>query len=440
MHAKALRSAYATGAVAIALGLAVFGLPESAEAATLVGVVPISYDYAVKWDPRSRRLTGSARIVVRNDGPGSRTSVSLRLRPNAGRRYERVTSVTGARIASIRAAGSVVELRLPKALANGQAAVVGFRMALDVPRQNTSLGRSAGIDTFGDALPVVSVAASRGQRIGPEPAYGEGSLNASALWRIRVSVPRGLTVALPGRTRSSVRGRQSTFSSRAWIRDASFAIGRLIQRSEIVSGVRVRVIGTDQTRRDLRAALRRSANTFRKMQRWYGRYDLPDLDVVLVNFDFGGSEYPGLVFSTSDNATIAHEIAHQWFYGLVGSDQFRDPWLDESITAYVENRFHRSYRCELARPLGSSKHGLKTGMDYWQRHPGAYVDTIYRGGACALTVLERELGRATFDRILRLYVSENAHGIAETEDFLRAVRTIAPNYDLNRWQQLVGLV
>lgn len=439
MRFMSLNSAFAAAMLASVFGLASLNAPDSAEAATLSGVVPSSYSYSLSWNPRSRRLTGSAKIVVRNDGPGSRASVSLRLRPNAGRRYERIGAITGARIASIGANGAVAKLKLPEMLESGETAAIGFRMALDVQRDNTSLGRSAGVDTFGDALPVVAVSDGRGPRNGTEPAYGEGSLNASARWRIRVTVPRGLRVALPGAASSSTKGRRSTFSTHARLRDAAFAIGHLVERSEVVGGVRMRVVGTRSTERELDAALRRAANAFRKMQRWYGNYDLPDLDVVIVDFDFGGSEYPGLVFSTSDNATIAHEIAHQWFYGLVGNDQYRDPWLDESITAYMENRFHRSYRCELARPLGSSKHGLRTGMDYWQHRPDAYIDTIYRGGACALTVLEHELGRATFDRVLRFYVSENTHEIAETEDFLRAVRMIAPNYDLTRWQQLVGL-
>ena len=127
--------------------------------------------------------------------------------------------------------------------------------------------------------------------------------------------------------------------------------GDSTSRSKRVDGVRVAVVGTRATSASSPAALRRAANAFRKMQRWYGGYDLPISRSCSAIFPFGGSEYPGLVFSTPDNATIAHEVAHQWFYGLVGSDQYRDPLLDESITAFVENRFHKSYRCDLARPL-----------------------------------------------------------------------------------------
>ena len=34
--------------------------------------------------------------------------------------------------------------------------------------------------------------------------------------------------------------------------------------------------------------------------------------------------------------TASHEVAHEWFYGLVGNDQGRDPWLDEAFATYAE--------------------------------------------------------------------------------------------------------
>jgi aminopeptidase N len=122
----------------------------------------------------------------------------------------------------------------------------------------------------------------------------------------------------------------------------------------------------------------------------------------------------------------------------VGNDQYNDPFLDESLTAFSEQRFHKSYRCDLARPI-RGRHGLGTGMSYWAKHPAAYEDTIYRGGACALTVLQRDLGADVFDRALRAYVAANTDKVAGVDDFLTAIRTTAPWYGLARWQKLVGL-
>jgi aminopeptidase N len=229
------------------------------------------------------------------------------------------------------------------------------------------------------------------------------------------------------------------FVARARVRDFAFAIGKFVERSRVVDGVRVRVAGAQTELHSLPTALRRAAHAFGSLQNWYGGYALPQLNVIVGNLSFGGAEYPGIVFSTPDTATVAHEVAHQWFYGLVGNDQYADPWLDESLTAFTEQRFHHEYRCDIADPLDSSAHGLSTGMNYWGKHPSAYVNTIYRGGACALTRLRHDIGAVAFDAAMRGYVQANKGKIASTDDFLAAVRDAAPSYDLAAWEHLVGL-
>jgi aminopeptidase N len=78
-------------------------------------------------------------------------------------------------------------------------------------------------------------------------------------------------------------------------------------------------------------------------------------------------------------------------------------------------------------------------MNYWGKHPSAYVNTIYRGGACALTRLRYDIGAVAFDAAMRGYVQANKGKIASTDDFLAAVRDAAPSYDLAAWEHLVGL-
>ena len=69
-------------------------------------------------------------------------------------------------------------------------------------------------------------------------------------------------------------------------------------------------------------------------------------------FDAYGCEFSGIVLESSRlhdpsfedksvpsrvllEATTAHEVAHKWFYGIVGSDQLLEPWLDEGIAQYA---------------------------------------------------------------------------------------------------------
>jgi aminopeptidase N len=57
-------------------------------------------------------------------------------------------------------------------------------------------------------------------------------------------------------------------------------------------------------------------------------------------------EYPMITLITSPKATreeldgvIAHEVGHNWFYGMLGSNERDNPWMDEGINTYYEFRY-----------------------------------------------------------------------------------------------------
>ena len=82
------------------------------------------------------------------------------------------------------------------------------------------------------------------------------------------------------------------------------------------------------------------------------------------SFTAGGAmEYPMLIMNDPDliageydglDATIAHEFGHNWFYGMVGTDERRHPWLDEGFTQYLEDHYMTAYY-----PRGSWKYRNK---------------------------------------------------------------------------------
>ncbi|MCS6991830.1 MAG: M1 family metallopeptidase [Chitinophagales bacterium] len=84
--------------------------------------------------------------------------------------------------------------------------------------------------------------------------------------------------------------------------------------------------------------------------KWIGDYPYPQATVVQGNLlaGAGGMEYPMItVVSVSNRArtldrVIAHEIGHNWFYGVLAFDERRYPWLDEGINSYYENRYMRA--------------------------------------------------------------------------------------------------
>jgi Peptidase family M1 domain len=182
----------------------------------------------------------------------------------------------------------------------------------------------------------------------------------------------------------------------------------------------------------------------RAYARWFGPYDRDELDLVegpsAVARGAGiGMEYPELVLTPPQAIVVHHEVAHQWWHGIVGNDEYAEPWLDESFATYAGVRLTGGPgRCE--PPRGRPR--LTASMKIFGRRPGGDSRrVVYIGGMCALTTLERRLGRARFDRMMRGVVEEHRDGILTTERFVAAVRAAAPpGVDAGALLRRVGIV
>lgn len=85
-------------------------------------------------------------------------------------------------------------------------------------------------------------------------------------------------------------------------------------------------------------------NTFNEL---FGEYPYETLCVVKSNFLHGGMEYPNLVYVSDQiqneaeyNNVIVHEIAHQWWYGLVGNNELSYGFIDEGLAEYSTALFY----------------------------------------------------------------------------------------------------
>ncbi len=97
-----------------------------------------------------------------------------------------------------------------------------------------------------------------------------------------------------------------------------------------------------------------SPSSNRRMQKydeWYGPYPYKQITLIDPEPDsaVGGMEYPTLITGGADwwepswyhfglEVTVAHEFGHQYWYGMVASNEFEEPWLDEGINSYSESK------------------------------------------------------------------------------------------------------
>ncbi len=200
--------------------------------------------------------------------------------------------------------------------------------------------------------------------------------------------------------------------------------------------------------------------------RW-GRYDLL---VLPPSFPFGGMENPMLTFATptilagdkSLVSLVAHELAHSWSGNLVTNATWRDFWLNEGFTTYLERRIieevYGKPRREMEATLG--RHILEkeiAGMDVRDqilhvdlngRDPDeGFTGVPYEKGALFLRHLEETFGREKFDKFLRGYFDSHTFQSITTETFIDYLQKnlidknpkLVSRADVNEWIDNAGL-
>jgi aminopeptidase N len=179
--------------------------------------------------------------------------------------------------------------------------------------------------------------------------------------------------------------------------------------------------------------------------RW-GRYDIL---VCPPSFPFGGMENPRLTFVTptliagdkSLVSVISHELAHSWSGNLVTNATWRDFWLNEGVTTYIENRIQEKLfgperaakerlieldelRAQMKELPPGDQH-LWIDLDGRDPDDGATL-VPYVKGASLLREIEQALGRERFDQFIRAYFNQFAFQSITTADFLQFLRLRAP--------------
>jgi leukotriene-A4 hydrolase len=183
-------------------------------------------------------------------------------------------------------------------------------------------------------------------------------------------------------------------------------------------------------------------------EKLYGpyRWERYDLLVLPPSFPFGGMENPRLTFVTptilagdkSLVALVAHELAHSWSGNLVTNATWRDFWLNEGFTVYLERRIQEAvygrHRAEMEAALGLRDLQDELArledrdeilyVDLAGRDPDeGFTDVPYEKGALFLLHLEQTFGRDRFDQFLRNYFDHFAFQSITTQQFLDYLKT-----------------
>jgi len=382
----------------------------------------------VNVDPPSSTVTGSVVVTFTPDLPVD--EMVFRLWANAP-----VPAASGAHLVVEHATGPTDVAPLPTTLSDPTTLRVGvsggantamrvrLTFTLSVPGNNDDRVAHAG-DTMrlGSFLPLLAWEPGVGWATEPATAiHGEAATSSVADYDVEVAAPDGYDVLGTGE-----RSAGNHWQARA-VRDVAFSIGHFAVAEQDVAGVHVSV-GVDRSvGEDPHHELALIADALPKYEARFGAFPWPVYSVAMTPGFNGGIEFPLHVMQApgSQDRSVVHELAHQWFYSLVGNDQARDPWLDEALASYAEFVQVGSLQQHANDPIAPEVRGhAGDPMTFWERHARDYYTGVYVQGAEAVASL------GTVDQVdcsLRQYVARNAFRIATPADAFAAFAVVFPD-------------
>ena len=311
----------------------------------------------------------------------------------------------------------------------GEEGILTVHCVLRIPQCAWRTGRGEERWQLGNAFPILAVwdGESGAFRQDAYCPIGDPFVSECADYHVTVQLPDGWQCF---GTAEMVR-ENGVFTGEARnVRDMALVFEKGDLFSETKENIHL-VTNFDRNRREVYATAGEALRIYEKL---WGKYPYRNLSIAAVSFAMGGMEYPCCVLIdetlTGDDLelTLAHEIAHQWFYAVTGSDQYCQAWQDEAlcqwaVLCYVEERYGKDARNQLAiayvgDPMREVLHAQVTAgspidrfSDYQDYHTAVYG----RGCAC-LCALDLCLS-GTLNDFLKSYCEEFAFRIATRKDF-----------------------
>ncbi len=383
---------------------------------------------------------------------------------------------------------------LPRPIAPGESITVAIDLTMHLPQKQGRWGQWGGITTLSNWLPVFAYygpKSPRGDEVAPDapppatwqPApfvpWHQPFFNEAALYRVRIELPCEQEVACTGtivRTTPLPCGKKRVEARADGVRDFALLCSAEyrvfegeVKAARGVSPVRVRVLALPRHEHYAREMVRVAVQAITHYSRWFGPYPWPDFTIAESYFGWNGNECATLVMidervfgmphvgSGYVEYLVSHEVCHQWWYNLVGTNGYAETWMDEGMASYFSHRLlngvvgrnnplmtyprllewapniHREdYRSSgMYGTFGRGENGpiVRDMVNY--AHLVDLFNHCYDKGSRVVGMLEERLGEAAFLDFMRIVVARYQYRILTIHDFRRELE----QYTGKPWQE-----
>lgn len=352
---------------------------------------------------------------------------------------------------------SVVRVDLAQPVPAGGTLTLDIDFLSQLPRVVERTGWFGDFNLVGQWFPKIGVLELPGERGATEVRWNchEFHFNSEfyadfGLYDVKLTVPSDYTVGAVGELQGQPQseGGKTTYHfvqgdvhDFAWVAAKGYKTLDGTYEGPGSPKVAVRVIYPPEYEASAKPVLKASIDSLGYFSRTLGAYPYKTLTAVVPPYnasEAGGMEYPTFFtaegYSAVDPGTISqyaidfvtiHEFGHGYFYGLLASNEFEEPMLDEGLNEYWDQRMLRERKqgIDLSTPLmnwlgvtpsmdGFTQERLTAslrqpadpiGENAWDRLSSSSYGTVYSRTATAMHDLEERLGKDVMEKAFREY-------------------------------------
>ena len=351
---------------------------------------------------------------------------------------------------------TLARLRLPEPVEPGKSITLKMSFEVKLPEVFARMGYSGSFVMAGQWFPKLAVYETAGTRGRPDEGWNVHQYHGNSefysdfgVYSVSIQVPENYTVAATGfqtKPVATANGR-STYQfyaedvhDFAWSASPDFIYEEMAYSNTGIPGVRIKLY-LDPMHADLKDRYMHAATSaLSNYAKWYGAYPYSTLSIVVPPIGAngaGGMEYPTLVtaFAAENDhpgyeleRTVVHEIGHQYWYGMVASNEFEEAWLDEGFTSYAEDKvmeaaYGISSNLRLEGSYMTDPAPLRQPSWAYQDH-NQYAENVYIRAKLVLVDIENKVGDAVMAKILKTYFQKYKFKHPSTGDFQRVVESV----------------
>ncbi len=419
------------------------------------------YQLSLNLSEHSGSFPGGETLVFNNQTGVALNDIVLRVFPNAKNIYNGKMSIQTVKMDEkdlpfeyFLADQTGLRIRLDQPLMPGDTARIEISFQIEIPLDFGS-DKSYGIYNQSSSgpefnlanwYPILAVFRNGEWQADPVLMGGDAVTSQTALFKVAITTPDSWQIASTGTQIQQIDegGLSKHIYVSGPVRDFMITASPAFEmRQTQVDDISIVQWGSVDTQPGWDAALQDAQTALTFYENTIGPYPFNELDIVAVKLqNASGVEYPGLIliydsgYQSSQQReflklVIAHEIAHQWWYSIIGNDVLRDPWMDEALATFSSvmvletsspgNDYIGRYQTQVSDydkiVPGQS---IEQPLEAFQSRDSQYGLVVYLKGALFFNAVRQQMGEVVFHQALKTYYLDHQYQLVAPADLLNS--------------------